>query len=411
MSEAGEVRAILLDAYGRALSAAHPEEVTFAALERLGASAPITVCALGKAAPAMARAAHRALGSSIAEAVVVSDHAEVLPDGFQLFLGSHPIPDERSVIGGAALLGAAQRAQPDGTLVALVSGGGSALVEVPAGDLTIADVATTNSALILASVPIDEVNTVRRHLSLIKDGGLRRASPAPTLTLCVSDVVGGPPSAIASGPTLSDGSTPADAVAVLERHGLLERVPEDVVRLLESAPDPGRCDETHVVEVVADGGVAADAAAAACVDRGLDATVVTRALSGGASSEAAKLMDGARPGVVSIAAGETTVAVGGSGSGGRNQHAALATAIAIEGTGAVFAALGTDGRDGPTDATGAIVDGGTACRIRAAGIDPAEALRRFDSHPALDVSGDLISTGRTGTNVGDLWLAWHPEVR
>lgn len=409
--EIERVRPILLDAYGRALSAAHPEEVTFSALERLDTPAPVTLCALGKAAPAMARAAHRALGSSITEAVIVSDHSEELPEGFQLILGSHPIPDERSVIGGTALIGAAQRAQPEGTLVVLVSGGGSALAEVPAGDLTIADIAATNTALILASVPIGEVNTVRRHLSLLKDGGLRRVSSAPTLTLCVSDVAGGPPSAIASGPTLPDGSTPADALAVLDRHDLLESVPVDVVRLLESAPDRGRDGQPHHVEVVADGGVAADAAAAACASQGLDAVVVIRTLSGDASSEASKLMGGAQPGIVSIAAGETTVAVGGSGSGGRNQHAALTVALAVEGTAAVFAALGTDGRDGPTDATGAIVDGGTAGRIREAGIDPAEALRSFDSHPALDAAGDLIRTGRTGTNVGDLWLAWQPEVR
>lgn len=157
------------------------------------------------------------------------------------------------------------------------------------------------------------------------------------------------------------------------------------------------------MEVVADGAIAAEAAAAALANRDMAARVVTTALSGEATAEARRLVEESEPEVVSVAVGESTVAVTGSGRGGRNQRAALSIALAIEGTGAVFAALGTDGRDGPTEATGAIVDGGTTACIRAAGIDPEDALLRCDSHPALDASKDLVRIGSTGTNIGDLW--------
>lgn len=401
-------RTLFLDAFEQALRAVNPERATRSALESADLPGPITVCALGKAAPAMARAAHDVLGKSIVNAVVVSDHPGVVPEGHRLIIGSHPLPDERSVIGGTALLEAAENTHADGTLVVLVSGGGSALAEVPVEGLTIDEIAATYDSLIHASVPIEEVNTVRRHLSLLKNGGLRRASAALAMTVCISDVVDGPPSAIASGPTLRDNSGPADALAVLDRHQLLKTIPRRVVERLVEAGTPTVDDRPHRVEVIADGAMAAEAAAAASAERGCETQVVTTALTGDAATEAQRFVQEVRPGVVSVVAGEPTVTVIGGGTGGRNQHAALAAAIAIDGTSTVLAALGTDGRDGCTDATGAIVDGNTASRIRAAGIDPQHALKECDSHPALDAAGDLIRTGPTGTNVGDLWMVWRP---
>jgi hydroxypyruvate reductase len=229
-------------------------------------------------------------------------------------------------------------------------------------------------------------------MSQLKNGGLLAASGAArAITLLVSDVIDADPSVIASGPTLADDSTPSQAEAVI-RHRLGVDPPR-----LGSRREPGR--HHHRWQVIADGTIAAHAAAGV-----LEAEVWTTRLRGESSEQATAMVSARGEGAI-VATGETTVTVRGPGVGGRNQEAALAAAIALDGGMGWFAAIGTDGIDGPTDAAGAIVDGGSVDRMRSSGVDPARALASNDSNPALQASGDLVITGPSGTNVGDLWVA------
>ena len=387
------VRERLLDAYRAALDAVDPERATAEALRRDPLTPPVRVVAIGKAASGMARGAASAQ-AGITAMLVASDHDEPVPDGAEVVIGSHPAPDAASVVAGEAVLRFVAAGREGETLLVLVSGGGSAIVEVPRTGWAIDDIAALADGLMGSGAPIDELNTVRRHLSRIKNGGLLRASTASAVvSLLISDVVDGAPAVIASGPTLADGSTAADAVAIVRRR-LGEEL--DLEELAGAAPIP------HQWEVIADGARAAIAAASV-----LGGRVATTSLTGEARHEAVELC-AHHAGEALVAAGETTVTVTGGGRGGRNQEAALAAALAIEGSGTVFAALGTDGVDGPTPAAGAIVDGGSAERIRSAGVDPAEALADNDAHTALAASGDLVVTGPSGTNVGDLWMVASP---
>jgi len=247
-----------------------------------------------------------------------------------------------------------------------------------------------------AATPIDQLNLVRRHLSRLKNGGLlRAASSHRVISLLISDVIDGDASVIASGPTLEDGSTAEQAHTILEtRLGSAPAIPGT-----PEAPAQQR----HEFHVIADCSKAAEAAA-----RAIDADIWTTALRGEAS-EMSRMMLSATSDRPLVAAGETTVTIRGTGKGGRNQEAALAAAIALDGSNGSFAALGTDGIDGPTDAAGGIVDGTSAERMRAAGIDPNGRLADNDAYHALEASGDLIITGPSGTNVGDLWIALPPS--
>jgi len=388
----------LLDA---ALGAVDPEEAVRGFLEsEPPAGERITVVALGKAAPAMARGAAAALGGRVRRLVVVSDHTEPVPPGAELLVGSHPVPTEASVEAGRRLLAAAAEAADH--VVFLVSGGGSALAEVPRPGLSLADLAAAYEKMLLSGVPIEETNTVRAHLSALKGGRLAAAASAPTTTVVVSDV-GSRIELVASGPTLRCASTPAEALAVLDRHDLIDELPVSIRRVLTDPPEaidlpPGR------VVVVGDCVVAAEAVAAEAERRGIPARLVTTDLRGEASTAAVEALSTTPPGEVGILAGETTVTVRGPGRGGRNQEAALAAAIALDGRDGRFVSFGTDGIDGPTDAAGGYVDGATAFRIRDGGIDPDRALADNDSHAALAAASALIRCGPTGVNVADLWL-------
>ncbi len=384
----------ILTAYRAALAAVDPERSTRANLERRHLGHPgVWVAALGKAAPAMTRGAAEVAGDQFRAGIVVSDHGERVPERCTLLLGSHPSPDGRSLTAGRALLEFARQVPSDGTLVVLVSGGGSALAEVPVPGLGIDRLAQLGDDLMRSGAPVEELNLVRRHLSQLKNGGLAGVTRARRLiTLLISDVIDAPASTIASGPTLADNTGVGDAAEVVRR------------RLGSELPDPGpfgrREHPNHEWEVIADCAVAARAAAAS-----IGGTIWTDTLRGESRELAVEMVDACRQGEVLVAAGETTVTMSGSGRGGRNQEAALAAAIALDGTTGGFAALGTDGVDGPTDAAGAIVDGGTISRMRAAGIDPQVNLTGNDSYSALQASDDLIITGPSGTNVGDLWFA------
>ncbi len=397
-------RSAVREAFLAALDAVDPVTLTSRTVRRLGPwTGPVTVLALGKAAPGMASGALEALPRPPARTVVVTDREADL-DGAELHLGGHPFPDGRSVEAGRALLGAA--ADCHGTLLVLVSGGGSALAEVPAPGLSLDDVAAVQRAVMHAGAPIEDLNLVRRRLSRLKDGGLADASPAGrVVTLVLSDVVDGGAEEVASGPTLRSPRAGADAHEVLASLGLAGSVPPEVWSRL-AGPRPAVPDRPHEVEVLADGGTAASAAAAWLSRSGARADVAPDLLRGEARETARRLASRAPAGRVTVAWGETTVTVTGSGTGGRNQEGALSAALVLRGTGGVFGTFGTDGIDGPTDAAGAIVDGTTADRIEASGLDPAARLEDNDAHRALAAAGDLLRTGRTGTNVADLWIAW-----
>ncbi len=373
------------------------------------ATGRLIVLAFGKAASAMARGLCDVLGDRAMEGVIVTSHA---PDDapFPVIIGGHPSPTQGSIEGAEALLRLARSAQSGDVVFALVSGGGSAIATMPADGLTLADLEVASRTLMNAGADIAELNTVRKHLSGFKGGRLGAACGSATLvTLIVSDVVGDAVDVIASGPTVADRSSFGDALDVVKRRGVRHAVPATVIAHLErgargeieETPETGHDD--HHVQIVAGAAAAASAALEFAERHGTQGRILTTTLEGEARGEAVRMVASAEPGKVLVVAGETTVNVTGSGRGGRNQEAALAAALHLDDV-TTFLAAGTDGIDGPTDAAGAIVDGTTADRIRSAGIDPETALENNDAYTALTASGDLIITGPSGTNVGDVWF-------
>lgn len=388
--------AAILERINRGLAAVEPEGAVARSLSTEPApQGEVTVIAVGKAAAAMARGVRRAFPESRLRGIAVSDHTEPTPPGIELVVTAHPTPDESSVAAGRRLLELVD--QTENEIIFLISGGGSALIEVPGEGLEIGDLTAATRVLLAGGVPINEMNTVRTHLSAIKGGRLGARANGPVTTVVISDVTNGPPHLVSSGPTVTCPTTPSDAISVLRRYGLDKKMPARIIETLTFAPLPPVVVGGRVI-VAADGAAAAEAAAAG------GGTIVSTSLGGPADSAAVEAIAETPPGSVGVFAGETTVELRGGGIGGRNQEAALAAAIAIDNTATMFAAVGTDGVDGPTDAAGALVDGDTASIIRNAGIDPAAALADNDSHTALDAAGALIRTGPTGTNVADLWV-------
>ncbi|MGC9529750.1 MAG: glycerate kinase type-2 family protein [Candidatus Bipolaricaulaceae bacterium] len=384
------------------------------------------VVGLGKAAPRMAVAVEEILGDRLAGGVVVTAAGCGVPtQRVEVVEASHPVPDQRSLAAGRRIVDTVQGAGEEDLVVVLISGGGSALLTLPAHGVSLEDLQATGELLLRSGAGIQEVNAVRKHLSQVKGGQLARlAAPAQVVALILSDVPGDRLDAIASGPCVPDPTTFADAQRVLRRHGLWDQVPAAVrARLaagvagrLPETPKPGDPDlgRVHTV-VIGSGGVAAEAAREEGERLGYPGIILTTTLEGEAREVgrvvAALAREMARwgrpipaPGLV-VAAGETTVTVRGPGKGGRNQELALAAAAGIAGQpGVVIAAVGTDGRDGPTDAAGGVVDGGTAARIRGAGLEPWDCLAQNDAYTALSTAGDLLITGPTGTNVADLCI-------
>jgi glycerate-2-kinase len=389
--------------------------------ERVPEGAALHVVAAGKAAASMARAFEERAGDRIARAVAVTKDGHGLPLArFALREAAHPVPDARCEAAAREVLALARDAPPSGWLVVLLSGGASSLLTAPLPGLTQEDLRRTTRSLLGSGAAIEELNAVRKHLTEVSGGRLALASPAVrVIVLAVSDVLGDAPDVIGSGPCIADPTRYADALAILERRGLAEEVPAAVRAHLEAgargereeSPKPGAPAFARVrFQVLAS---SADALAAACAEartRGAEPVVVSAALRGEAREAGlrlARLALGCAPSVPTLlaAAGETTVTVRGSGSGGRCQELALAAALALEGTrGVALLAAGTDGSDGPTDAAGAFADGGSAARGRAAGRDPAADLARSDSHGFFLAEGGLLRTGPTRTNALDLVL-------
>jgi glycerate 2-kinase len=365
----------------------------------------VVVFALGKAAPAMVRGAAAALESTPLVGVAVSNHLAPVPPGIRLIVGGHPFPNDGSVVAGRAFLELAGRLAPDDLALVLISGGGSALAEAPLPGLALADLVAVTDELLRSGAPIEDVNLIRARLSRLKGGGLGRAIlPTPLLTLVLSDVVGDRLEVIASGPTVPDPRSAGDIRTVVERWGLQQRLaPAILTRLLADDLRPSGPIEQDVL-LVGSGSVAAHGAADAGRRHGWSASVVDTRITGEATGAVFEALERRRPGL-SVFAGETTVSVTGSGNGGRNQEAALAAAIHLEGRpGIAFLAGGTDGIDGTTTAAGAVVDAATIGRGRGLGRDASDYLDRNDSGGYFTDLPDRIVTGPTGTNVGDLWL-------
>lgn len=334
--------------------------------------------------------------------------------------GSHPLPDQASVRSGEHALALAREArEAEGELVLLLSGGASAMLAAPGDGVSLDVKRDVTRRLLAAGVPIHDLNTVRKHLSRIKGG--RLAMGLACTTFALSDVVDDDPASIGSGPTVADPSTLADAKRVLERAGIARELPEAVAALERcgETPKPGDAALSRSRFVLIGGRrTAMDGAATEALARGLATIVFDEPITGEASAAGAAFVARATAAArriggraVVIASGETTVNVRGSGTGGRNQEFALGAAIEIArpiGDRTIpmaIAAFGTDGIDGTSTAAGAIVDGSTIARARDAGLDPSAALAGNDCHPFFERLGDLIVTGPTGTNVGDVFVA------
>jgi hydroxypyruvate reductase len=380
----------------------------------------VAVVAAGKAAGAMVRAALEVLGDRISGGIVVTkDDHDPGPEVLETVFASHPEPDERGVEAARKIRELAESLGEDDLLLALVSGGASALLADPTPPIELADLKGLTGDLLKSGADIGEINTVRKHVSVLKGGGLvRLASPAPTAALLLSDVVGDEPSSIASGLTTPDPTTLDDARSVLRRYGI--GPPESIDRHLEKAEEnPGPDDPVFekVVSVVCGGGRhAAEAASEKARELGYAPLLLTTTLTGdalGAASMYAAIVrevlatgNPIAPPCAVVSGGEATVVVRGDGTGGPNEEFSLALAVELDGIEgwAAFSA-DTDGNDGSTDAAGGVVSGATAQAIREGGIDPAEALSDNDSYAALEAGAALLVTGPTGTNVNDLRVA------
>ena len=368
----------------------------------------------------MADAAEQAFGSRVRGGLVVSLAPPATAGPLEVIVGEHPQPGPGSERGGRRALAIAEAVPLDAELIVLVSGGASSLLAVPAAGLTLGDKRAATGTLLKEGADIYALNTVRKHLSLIKGGRLAAACRARSRTLVLSDVVGDDLSFVASGPTVGDPSTFDDALRVLDAFGGRDAYPGAIVAhilagvdgQLPESPKPGDASlsraETRLIGGRHDAmrGAAAEAARRGYAVHVFDAPVVGEARNAGPALarqaiEAARTLR--RPACV-IASGETTVRVKGTGTGGRNQEFALAAAEVIAGAGpqAIFASIGTDGIDGPTDAAGAIVDNSTVDRLNAAGKSVQAVLDDNDSYTCFDSLGDLVRTGPSGTNVGDL---------
>ncbi len=380
----------------------------------------------GKAGRAMSEAAVAVLGERISAGVVAVPRGCGGSAGPVRFVeAGHPLPDAGSRAAAAEMLALLARAGERDLVVALISGGGSAMISAPPEGISPEEKEAVFRLMLRSGAAIAEFNTLRKHLSAVKGGRMAVAArPARVFALLLSDVPVDDPSVIASGPFAPDPTTYSDAMKILVGRRICAAVPPSVRDRIASGvagtvpetPKPGDPVFGKVVSaVVGSNRIALEAAAGAARAAGADTVRVlpgflrgeARACAGAFVEELRKASASLPPGgsAVLVAGGETTVAVRGGGRGGRNQEFALAAALAMDGReGIAVLSAGTDGVDGPTDAAGAYADGGTCERARAAGLSPEEHLARNDSHPLFRAVSGLVLTGPTGTNVTDIAL-------
>lgn len=403
----------------------------------LARGSAVDVVAVGKAAGPMLTEFARSARVRVRTAVGIGpDRPATLPPGAVWYEGAHPVPDARSVAAARRALQVAQQSSDNDVLIVLLSGGASALMALPAENLTLEDKQETVRRLLKRGATIHELNTSRKHLSAIKGGRLAAATRATVVTLVISDVVGDDLSVIGSGPTMPDPSTFGDALSVLDARGGRAGYPAAVVSHSQRGAR-GEIDETpkpddprlqrSAARII--GGRMTAVAGAVEVARShgynvhtIDAPIVGEARDAAAlfTGEVREALTRLMPPLCVVGSGETTVHVTGDGLGGRNQEFGLAMLPFIADLGrsaprdvhsapraidAVFGSIGTDGIDGPTDAAGAIIDATTMTRAAARGLDPTDYLRNNDSYHFFSALGDLVHTGPTGTNVGDVQVA------
>lgn len=381
----------------------------------------IYVLAAGKAAASMSRGVEKVLGDKITNGHVVTKYGHGMNLNYlTLTEAGHPIPDAEGVKGTQKIVNIARKATEDDLVICLISGGASALMaDFPEG-VTLDDLKRTNELLTKCGANITEINTVRKHLSKIKGGQLARILfPATTVCLILSDVVGDRLDVIASGPTVGDSSSFADALTIIDKYSLQNRLPSSVLHyLLEGAdgsiadtpkPDNPVFQNVHNY-IIGSNGIALESSAKKAVELGFETHTVTDSIQEDVTETAnfiLKTIDNQKPTgnkpVCLLFGGEPTVKVSGKGLGGRNQHLALylATKICCKKNITILCA-GTDGTDGPTDAAGAVVDYETATKAVEKGIDPNHYLSNCDSYRFFQQVGGHIITGNTGTNVMDI---------
>ncbi len=434
----GELRKAAGEIFQAALDAANPRIAIHRYVRREGEKlladgavydldrGRVYVVGAGKACAAMAAAVEEVLGDRIRDGVVVVKDGTALPlRRIRVVQAGHPVPDTRGVEGTSAIRGLLTETRPEDLVIVLISGGGSALLPAPVHGTTLAEKQAMTRALLACGATIEEINAVRKHCSRIKGGQMARALfPARSLTLILSDVIGDPLDAIASGPTVPDTTTYGEALEVLRRYRLEDRIPVSILRHLErgargeipetpKAGDP--CFATAHHCIVGNNLQSLLAARDRAARLGFQALLLTTALKG-ESREVAKVLAALllemrrsghplSPPTCLLLGGETTVTVRGKGKGGRSQELVLAGAIAIAGgRDLVIWSAGTDGTDGPTDAAGAVADGDTWTRAKEIGLDPLRALEENDAYHFFEGLGDLIKTGPTLTNVMDVIL-------
>ncbi len=385
----------------------------------------IYLLAFGKAACGMSRAAFDALGRRMAETVVATKYGYTsnCPQGIKIIEAGHPLPDENSIQAGKLGLELAEKVGKDDILLVLISGGGSAIFELPEDDITLEELIKTNDLLLRSGAKIHEINTVRKHISKVKGGKLAKHVKGTLISLIISDVVGDNLEAIASGPTVKDPTTFRDAHEILIRYGLWDKLPDSVRQHIKLGLE-GKRDETLKSDPPNVHNFIIGSVEKSCIavkkkaeELGFRAHILTTVMEGEAKdvgtflgSVIHEIYCKNRPfkkPTILIMGGETTVSVGDAkGLGGPSQELALSVAKKISGLkGTVVIAFDTDGTDGPTDAAGGVVDSTTLKKLENLGIDVDEVLRNHDAYHALEEVGALLKTGPTGTNVNSMVIS------
>jgi glycerate 2-kinase len=412
---AARARAVLRDIFDAAVASADPGAAVLRYLPERPRGRCVVIGA-GKASVAMAAALDAAWRDVDLTGVVVTRHGQRAPAGrIEVIEASHPTPDNMSEEAGRRILAAVKGLTADDLVIALMSGGGSSLMVLPAGEMTLADKQAVNRSLLASGAKIVEMNAVRKHLSAIKGGRLALAAhPARVVTLAISDIPGDNPAAIASGPTVADPSTLADVHDIVARYKI--GLPPAASAILSANNEtPKSLPAQNSVNVIAAPSQALIAAADAAAKAGLTPLILGDAIEG-ESREVGIVMAGIARSVrlngrpvqapaILLSGGETTVTIGEgrAGRGGRNTEFLLGFAIAMAGEPDVFALAGdSDGIDGTEDAAGAFVRPDTLAQARAKGLNPHAYLVAHDSYSFFDGIGDLVHTGPTGTNINDI---------
>ena len=416
-----------LQIFQAGVEAANPYQAVKHCLQLDDSGQKIHLIAFGKAACAMAQAAQELIPAShlAGTGIAITNYENVIAvDKVEVIGAGHPLPNSDGFSAAQKIAERVSQATADELVLVLISGGGSALLPYPVAGVSLQEKIATTDLLLACGATINEVNCVRKHLSQLKGGGLAKlAYPAKVHTLILSDVLGDDISTIASGTTVPDVTTYADAIAVLKNKGVWLNVPESVRHHLEQG-EQGLIAETPKLDdavfqntsykLCGSNTLSLKAAQTTAEQLGYQTQIYSEQLCGIARDEAEKLacyaasiVRVAKP-IALLAGGETTVQLQGNGTGGRNQEFALAFAIAVQKHGLteqwILLSGGTDGRDGPTDAAGGMIDADSLQRMNNAGINPDALLDNNDAYTALNSSNDLLITGATGTNVADLQI-------